>query len=241
MHVASRRRVGVAVGARAWRRAASCAPWRAGEVLEELADVGRRQRGVRVRVRLPVRSAARSRGRRDGRPWRRSCSGVPSSPIAAAWMAASAACGSSGRSPVAAPWAPRGGVRGRVGRRRGRVGQFGGYADGRRQVVDGERRGRGRRRPPGALGARVPGPASVGASARRKPPAGATPSRRSLAGSRSSPATVIVAVSAGVSECSTHVREPAPLSIGSVGWSVSTATSPNAITRTVPPLQESAT
>ena len=35
--------------------------------------------------------------------------------------------------------------------------------------------------------------------------------------------------------CSTHVRDPAPDSIGSDGWSVSTATSPNTITRTSSP------
>ena len=99
---------------------------------------------------------------------------------------------------------------------------------------------------------RGPAPAATGAGRRRRRRLGAT--RRRLGdqlepeapGEPRPPPRSVAGVGAiagdlettplgrAAAVCSTHVRDPAPDSIGSDGWSVSTATSPNAITRTSP-------
>ena len=76
---------------------------------------------------------------------------------------------------------------------------------------------------------------ATGASSSRNPPARATPDVRSVAAStvESLAPDSIRASDSTARVCSTHVRDPAPDSIGRLGWSVSTAAAPNAITRTV--------
>ena len=78
-------------------------------------------------------------------------------------------------------------------------------------------------------------PSGGGASSSRNPPARATPEARSVAASivDSLAPDSIRAANSTARVCSTHVRDPVPDSIGRLGWSVSTAAAPNAITRTV--------